>query len=184
MMAEKGKKYHQAKIASAAPGRLRIKMHPESRDSGLMDGIRDRLAPHDGVHHVRVNPATGSITVKYDQSRHDTHSILGLMEDLDVVLQSLGHVPAMEKLGGGSEDEIPSAGFPAAIRDLNRRIYGSTGVPVDIKVLLPLCFAGAGIWSIARKGLMIESVPGWLFLWFAFDMFVKLHPVKTESAEP
>jgi hypothetical protein len=63
-----------------------------------------------------------------------------------------------------------------ALNDLNRRICGATGVPVNLKILLPLVFAGAGLWSISRRGLMIEAVPGWLFLWFAFDMFVKLHP--------
>jgi hypothetical protein len=42
-------------------------------------------------------------------------------------------------------------------------------------MVLPLAFVGARLWSIGRKGLMIESVSGWLFLWLAFDMFVKLH---------
>jgi hypothetical protein len=59
---------------------------------------------------------------------------------------------------------------------LNQRIYSATGIPVNLKQILPLSFVGAGIWSIAKKGLMVEAVPGWLFLWLAFDMFVKLHP--------
>jgi len=81
----------------------------------------------------------------------------------------------------------PSQNFIFAIEDLNRRIQSATGLPIDLKLALPLTFVGAGAWSIARRGLMIEAVPGWLFLWFAFDMFVKLHPVKqvkSEAIEP
>jgi len=50
------------------------------------------------------------------------------------------------------------------------------GIPIDLKLALPLVFVGAGRWSIGKKGLMIESALGWLFLWFSFDMLVKLHP--------
>jgi len=31
---------------------------------------------------------------------------------------------------------------------------------------------------------MIESVPGLLFLWLAFDIFVKLHSVRGGKPEP
>jgi hypothetical protein len=71
---------------------------------------------------------------------------------------------------------LETAGFLAAIDDLNQRISAATGLPINLKLALPLAFVGAVLWSIGRKGLMIEMVPGWLFLWLAFDMFVKLHP--------
>ena len=54
--------------------------------------------------------------------------------------------------------------------------YEAVGIPIDLKLALPLVFVGAGLWSIGKKGLMIESALGWLFLWFSFDMLVKLHP--------
>lgn len=69
-----------------------------------------------------------------------------------------------------------SSGFLAAIDDLNARFHAVTGIPVDLKLVMPLTLAGAGIWSIGKNGLMLESVPGTLLLWLAFDMFVKLHP--------
>jgi hypothetical protein len=87
---------------------------------------------------------------------------------VDVIVESTVH-----------PEVASSTGFIAAIDDLNARIQAATGVPIDLKVLLPLTFVGAGIWSVGRKGLTIESVPGWLFLWFAFDMFVKMHPTHT-----
>jgi hypothetical protein len=47
---------------------------------------------------------------------------------------------------------------------------------VDLKHALSLAFPSAGFWSIARNGLMIETVLGWLFLRFAYDSLVQLRP--------
>ena len=180
MMSKTEKGHKHGKIASAIPGRLRIKLHRSHRSQDLMNGIKQNLSPRDGVHDVKLNRSTGSITVKYDHERHNTESILALFKDLDVVVQSLGHVPVPGEFESGEAEPVTAEGFLTAVNDLNRRIYRKTGIPLDLRIVLPLSFAGAGLWSIARRGLMIESVPGWLFLWFAFDMFVKLHPVRHE----
>ena len=172
----KQQRYHRAHMASLTPGRLRIKLHPTSRDPQTMNGIKRGLESHEGVHEVRVNPASGSVTVNYDHRRHSTAGILGFLEDLDVVMESLGHMPTIENHESEGGDRLETEGFLAAIDDLNQRISAATGIPINLKLALPLAFVGAGLWSIGRKGLMIESVPGWLFLWLAFDMFVKLHP--------
>ena len=169
------RRYH-GKVVSAIPGRLRIKLHPSKRSQALMDGIKHSLDSREGVHNVRFNSSTGSITVKYDHDHHSTDSVLGLLGDLDVLVQSLGHAPAIGEPEGGIGKSTSPKGFPEVLNDLNRRIYGMTRIPIDLKIVLPLAFAGAGLWSIGKKGLMVEIVPGWLFLWFAFDMFVKLHP--------
>ena len=176
MVIERDKKRRYAQVASSARGRLRIKLEPSGRNSNVMVGIKDGLDRQKGIHDVRLNPSTGSITVKYDHGRHNTTGILDMLKDLDVVIQSVGHPPGIEELFRKNSEGRDSVGFIDAITDLNRRIYDTTGVPVDLKILLPLAFAGAGIWSIARRGLMLETLPGWLFLWFAFDMLVKLHP--------
>lgn len=178
MGAQEEKTPHHARMASATPGRLRIKLHPSRRTPQVMNGIKQGLGPQEGVRDVRLNPSTGSVTVKYDRHHHDTDSILDVLEDLDVVVQSLGDVPSIKQPHAGADKRDRSEGFLAAIEDLNQRIHGTTGLPIDLKLILPLVFAGAGLWSISKRGLMVESVPGWLFLWFAFDMFVKLHPAQ------
>ena len=168
---------HPAQIASLVPGRLRVKLHRASRKPEVMHRIKSDLESREGVHDVRVNPASGSVTVRYDHSRHGTAGVLGWLEDLDVMVESIGHLPSV-----AGEEASAGIGFLAAVEDLNRRLYRWTRVPIDFKLLLPLAFVAAGIWSIARRGPMIEAVPGWLFLWFAFDMFVKLHPNDRNSA--
>jgi hypothetical protein len=101
--------------------------------------------------------------------------ILRFLEDLDVVVDSIAHLPSLDNGTAVTESPGTAPAFITAINDLNQRLRKTTGLPIDLKQLLPLAFAGAGFWSIARRGLMIESVPGWLLLWFAFDIFVKLH---------
>ena len=165
-----------ARVVSASPGRIRIKVHPTKRDPVLMNGVKESVRSHEGIHDVSLNHNTGSITVRYDHHRHTKEGVLKFLEDFDTVFQSLGREAEFTGAEDGSEDAFASAGFVEALNDLNRRIYGKTGIPVNLKLLMPLLFAGAGLWSISRRGLMIEAVPGWLFLWFAFDMFVKLHP--------
>jgi hypothetical protein len=147
-----------------------------------MEGIKRTLEAQEGIHDVRLNPACGSVTVHYDHNRHSMSGILGFLEDLDVIIDSIGYLPSIGETGdidhGGVAPE-----FIEAVNNLNGRLHRATGIPVDLKLVLPLAFVGAGIWSIGRKGLMIESVPGLLFLWLAFDMFVKLHSARTDKPE-
>jgi hypothetical protein len=66
--------------------------------------------------------------------------------------------------------------FIAAVNDLIQRIRSSCLFKTG-------AFVGASVWSIGRKGLMIESVPGLLFLWLVFDIFLKLHAVGADKPE-
>ena len=169
-------KMRQAQVKSHVPGRLRFKLHHESRDPETLEGIQRTLKTMQGIDEVRVNSANGSVTVNYDHAHHSMSGILCVLEDLDVLVESIGHLPSVGDSNNANGATRPE--FLVAIDELNRLIRQKTALPINLKLLLPLSFLGAGIWSIGRRGLMIESVPGWLFLWFAFDMFVKLHPVK------
>ncbi len=164
---------HPARIASLVPGRIRIKLNRGSGKSAVLENVKRNLEAREGVREVKLNPAIGSMTVHYDTQQHGPAGILGWLEDLDVLVESVGHVPSVD-------GDPPARGFLAAVDDLNARIRNATGVPIDFKLALPLSFAAAGVWSIIRRGPMVEAVPGWLFLWFAFDTFVKLHPPHPE----
>jgi hypothetical protein len=164
-----------AKVASHVPGRLRLKLHPQGRDRAAMDNLQTQLQSLPGIDNVRLNPAAGSLTVHYDRTHHSMAGILRFLEDLDVVVDSIAHLPSLDNGTEGNRNGGPQPEFITAINALNQRLRNTTGLPIDLKQLLPLAFAGAGLWSIARRGLMIDRVPGWLLLWFAFDIFVKLH---------
>lgn len=167
-----------SKVASHVPGRIRLKLHQGNRDRETMEAIQRKLKELEGVDDVKLNHDCGSVTVLYDKGRHSMGGILRFFEDLDVVVESIGHLPAV----GEEDDNGHTPEFLAAINDINRRIRKATGLPVNLKLALPLAFVGAGVWSIGKRGLMIESVPGWFFMWLAFDIFVKLHPARRSQA--
>ena len=169
----------QGFLKSHVPGRIRFKLHPGHRETGVTQDLRGKLLALGGIHEVRVNPANGSVTVSYDHARHSMAGILGILEDLDVVVESIGHLPEIDVNGSAGRANQPQ--FQNAIDDLNNRIRRATGVSLNLRAGLPLAFLAAGVWSIARRGLMIEHVPGWLFLWFAFDLFVKLNSSVDEQ---
>jgi hypothetical protein len=169
--------HHPARVASDIPGRLRVKLGPQSRAPDVLDGIRRRLKSHAGIHHVTVDTISGSVRVHYDPQHHETRGVLAIFEDCRCIFENLESMT--------ESSSAPSTGFLAAVEDLNVRLSAATGIPVDLKLLLPLTLFGAGLWSIARRGLMVESVPGLVFVWLAVDSFVKLHPTPaTSGPEP
>jgi hypothetical protein len=165
---------HHAKLASSTRGRMRIKIHRQDRSPALLQHVKRHLEAQTGVGTVTVNEATGSVTIPYDHTQQDREDIFRVLKDLDVVIEETFHPPKVDD--AIAETSGTGAGLPVAVEDLNRYIRRTIGVPVDLKVLLPLGLVGAGLWSIARRGLLIDTVPGWVYLWLAFDAFVKLHP--------
>jgi hypothetical protein len=174
-----GNSPRRARIASSLPGRLRIKLQDRvpAQDPIVLNDVQDQLAVRDGIEHVRVNRANRSVTIHYDEKKHSAHGLLGLLEDVDIAIDSL-----VERARFGGDEESGESGrgpssFAVAIAHINRRIRVSTGLPIQLNTLLPLMFLGAGVWSIVRSGLMIEKIPGWIFLWLALDVYTKLHPI-------
>ncbi|WP_429580011.1 HMA2 domain-containing protein [Paraburkholderia youngii] len=170
----------RARVASSIRGRVRIKVDRPFRHTALFDQVKQRLEEHAGVGSVSVNPATGSVTIPYDHARLDREEILGLLSDLDVIVSETVH--PTPSATGESAQPGGSRSLVSAVDDLNGRIRSAIGVPIDFKALLPLGLAGAGVWSISRHGLMIESVPGWFLLWLGLDTYVKLHPERSTTA--
>src|SRR5262245_50954554 len=132
---------HRAQVASNIPGRLRVKLGPGSRAPDVLDAIRRRLKSQAGIHHVTVNPTSGSVIVHYDPQHHAPPGLLGIFEDCHCIFQNL-------EVMAESPSSAPSAGFLAAVEDINARLSAATGVSLDLKVLLPLSLLGAGLWSI------------------------------------
>lgn len=164
-----------AKIASHIHGRIRFKLHSDSRSHEAMEAIQKKLNTLEGIHDVRLNHNCGSVIVNYDKGQHSMAGILRFLEDLDVIVESVGHLPTIDTSNDAAFGKGQTTEFIAAINDLNVRIQQSTGLPFNLKLALPLTFLAAGVWSIGKSGLMIEKVPGWLFVWLAFDIFVKMH---------
>jgi len=165
-----------AEVASHIPGRLRIRFHRNRRQPHELNRIKNELEQKQGIPEVEVNHSAGSLTVKYDHHLHRGARIFELLEDLDVVVGTVMDVPRIDGTVSERGNDTPTVTFADALNDLNNRFSTLTGLNIDLKVLLPLTLAGVGVWRIAVNGLMVETIPGWLLVWFAFDAFVKLHP--------
>ena len=169
---EAPKQTHYAEVASHVPGRLRIRLHPDSRKPQVTEQIKNTLEGQHGVHEVAVNHLTGSIAVKYDAAVHEHTGILKVLEDIDVIVGTLRDPSKIEEAFNERGHSEVASTFTGAIDDLDNRIYELTGRKVDLKVLFPLALAGLGVWQFMTYGLTIE---GFLLIWFAIDSFLRLH---------
>jgi hypothetical protein len=165
-----------AEVASHIPGRLRVRIHRRSRHPHVMMRLKHTIEAHQGIHGVDVNPAAGSLTVRYDAQTYGGMGIFALLADLDVIVGTVTEAPQIEAPPEGEGHSTAAVTLAGALADLDKRVAGLTGHTVNLRALFPLSLAGLGVWRIMESGLMFEMVPGWLLLWLAFDSFVKLHP--------
>lgn len=170
-------------VVHHVPGRLRLRVWGAPSGTGLLDQVAHRLRHADGVQAVRVNPASSSLVIRYRAS------------DQDFVRRIQRH-PALSRwpsTGPGVPAEAPPSGLPAecaASRPLPDRSHVAQAIMatslrldssvrrasagyVDLRLLLPMVFAGAGSY-MARSG---RGTPMWMTLAMsAFHAFLSLHP--------
>src|SRR5712691_277748 len=134
------KKIHHAKVVHHISGRVRIRLHKDSRHPHVFQQLKTDLGAQPGVHGVEVNQAAGSVTVKYDSQQHSASGIVGLLQDLDVLASVVMEAPLIE----GTEEERSGVHSKAALTlagaldDLDRQLSVWTGHTIDLKLLFPL----------------------------------------------
>ena len=175
-----------ARVVHHIPGRVRIRVHKDSRHPHALQQLKTDLVAQPGVHGVEVNETAGSVTVKYDSQQYSAPGILGVLQDLDTLTSLVMEAPHIEgtdkeKDGGHSKTALTVA---EALDDLDRRLSALTGQTVDLRVLFPLGLVGAGLWQISKHGLMFDMIPGWLLVWLGFDAFLKLHTWQHNQESP
>jgi copper chaperone CopZ len=168
-------KTHHAKVVHHIPGRMRIRLHQDSRHAHVFKKLKTDLSTQPGVRGVEVNTPASSVTITYDAQQHSAASILGLLEDLDVLVSTVLDVSQVEEEHWNGVHSKAALTLAGALDDLNRQLSQLTGHTVDLKLLFPLGLIGAGLWQISKHGLMFERIPGWLLVWLGFDAFLKLH---------
>jgi len=167
------------RVASATPGRLRVRLGRSHRQRALMERAQSHLGAQSGVRDVATNAATGSIVVRYDPEQRSGEDVLALLADAGVIVRDV--------LGA---DRLPEIGHSRAARtlvdalaDLDRRVSHATGHRVDLKLLFPAALGLLGVRQVASQGLGLSQVPGYILLWYAFDAFVKLHQPRRPGPE-
>ena len=176
-----------ARVESAMPGRLRIRLDRTHRRDSALDQLHDTIEGRDGIHAVGSNPATGSVLVHYDRQALDHDDVLAMLGDAGVVIgetaRTLGGEAGGEAADGGAGfgQSAVSARILDALTDLDRRLSRATNGLVDVKLLFPVTLGTLAIRQILTNGLGLGTVPGYVLLWYTFDSFYKLHP-RAQSA--
>lgn len=64
---------------------------------------------------------------------------------------------------------------------INQYLAKRTENYIDLKMLLPLLFALAGLYQISKEKGMLSQVPGWVLFYYAYDAYFKFHVTSSRS---
>jgi len=172
----------RATLASATPGRVRVRLHRVARHPHLVRQVQERMQDRGGVTRVEANPSTGSVVVHYDQNALNGDDVLGLLQDCGVVFGALSEEPSIEDIFLGRTPA--SHHIVEAVGDLDRRLLRLTGHKLDLRLLFPASLFALGLRQAVVQGLGLADIPAYVLLWYAFDSFWKMNhesPRKTPA---
>ncbi|MBM2810290.1 MAG: Penicillinase repressor [Chloroflexi bacterium] len=95
--------------------------------------------------------------------------VLRRIEDIMVVFGALFESPEV------SGDREPHT-FSEAVRNLEQQIFLRTGYRIRLNTAIPVAVVGMGVVHVALYGIMIETIPGVVLIWFGLDAYLKLNP--------
>ncbi|GET38964.1 HMA2 domain-containing protein [Microseira wollei] len=154
----------QSRIVSSTPGRMRLKVGHQHRNSQALEPITQALKSQLGIYDVRTNTHTGSITIMHATEHLSGEDIYAMLRDLGVIFADIA--------GGRSE---VASNITSAVYDLNRRVRKGTNGVVDLRILMPLALGALSIRQLLVKGLQLDIIPWYVLAWYSFDSFIKLH---------
>jgi Heavy metal associated domain 2 len=166
-------------VAHQVPGRIRMKVPGAKGNPELLQQIADTFAVIPGIERITVNPATGSVVMKYDVDRHDEFH--GRFQDH--VPQDCGYrAPATdidqfaarieqeaEFLAGHSQTARTVVDF---CKHVDREIRSATDNNVDLKILLAAGIIGFTVLEVGTAA----ATPVWVTLTlFALNHVIEMH---------
>jgi hypothetical protein len=172
-------------VAHQVPGRIRMKVPAAKGNPELLQQIAETFAVIPGIERITVNPATGSVVMKYDVDRHDEfHCRLQ-----DHVPQGSGYQPPateIDQIALRIEQEAEflarhSQSARAVVdfcKQLDCQIRSATDNNVDLKILLAAGIIGFTILEVGTAA----ATPVWVTLTlFAFNHVIEMHAVHANG---
>lgn len=163
------------------PHRTRIKVPRHHRSKHTMEAVKKQLEYVPGVKHVEVNHRTGSVVVHHDE-RSDTLELMGTA--IENIAEDLFH-----ELLAVEEVEFPGLSVIAqlirnTLSKADSRVALETRNMVDLKMIVPLLFFGAGIVKSRQSVNWWGEVPAWVLFYYAYDSYMKFHGVGFAETIP
>src|SRR6516162_9219964 len=167
-------KHKQTKgLVHHLPRRMRFRVSHRHRDEGAVRRIRDSVMSVAGVKSVEVNERTGSVLVHHEERA-------AVVDNVSEALTGIGEDIFEEILESSIEEIVPGGSIIAHL--IKTRMGGAdsfvsqlTNNVIDLKMLLPLCFLGAGLFQASRNRDWLGQVPAWVLFYYAYDSYLKFH---------
>jgi sulfur carrier protein ThiS len=169
----------QIRVVHRTTRRFRLKLPVAGRSGARLAALHARLTSTEGVLATEVNGQTGSILVHHDVSvtLEDLLEQAGLSED--VLVEALP--PRLREQVRGEASHVAQR-LADRFFEADAQLSRVTGGWLDLKMAIPLGLLGAGVWRLLAEGFNVLEAPPYLFLWWSFDSFVKLHQPQIERS--
>lgn len=162
-----------ARVISQTPGRIRLRVNRPHRQKHKLETIADALKKRVEIYRVKTNIPNGSITVHHGRELLTGEDIRAIVEDLGIIFAEIEEIPI--SLNGKSS---AAAGISKATTDLNQRVKKITQGAIDLRFMMPFCFAVLSLRQLWLKGLQFETIPWYVLAWYSFDSFIKLNQLE------
>ncbi|MPZ49743.1 MAG: hypothetical protein GEU75_10705 [Dehalococcoidia bacterium] len=164
-----------ARLISDIPGRMRLKLERGERPAASQ--VQPRLLSLPGVEDARFTARASSLTISYNPAMISHDAVLGILASagLTAVTEQQAHLPYA---GISPTAQVVMANLAAGNTAVVRFSKGTA----DLKLLAPLLLALLGATQGLLRGFQFSRIPGYLFLWYAFDLFYKLHVTLSRPA--
>ncbi|MBK1990769.1 hypothetical protein A0J48_025205 [Sphaerospermopsis aphanizomenoides BCCUSP55] len=159
-----------AKIVSDTPGRVRLRIAPGHRQAEKMQHIANFLAAQPHITQMQTNVHQGSILIHHHGTADSFAHVLATLRDIGIIFADITQ----------GKTEV-ATGITNAVVDLNQRVERATNGTVDLRFLFPLGLSMLAVRQLIIKGLQLDIIPWYVLAWYAFDSFLKLHPVNSKQ---
>ncbi|WP_199247263.1 HMA2 domain-containing protein [[Phormidium] sp. ETS-05] len=170
----------QGQIISQTPGRIRLRLPASTRESGGVESLTNLLKKKPGITRIRSNPDTGSLTIFYSEDTLSFPQLSDILGECGLLLTT-PEVESTQEITTGSFSEAATE-ITAAVAALNQRVNRVTDGAADLRFLVPLGFGTLALRQLLLKGIQLDIIPWYVFAWYAFDSFIKLHYTKLPDA--
>lgn len=169
---------HMRGITHHVPHRTRYRLASHHRNDEMIDRVKNSLAKVPGINKIEYNQRTGSLLVHHDE-------IPGVLGRLGTLFGEIA-TDLFEEL---AEEEIAVVPGISLFADMIGRRFAlidqyvarRTNNYVDLKMVLPLVFATAGLLKFSREEKLFSQVPAYVFFYYAYDSFLKLNVSRNHS---
>ena len=173
-------------IAHHVPGRIRMKIPSAKGNSGQLEAYKETLSLIPGIERIDVNPATGSIVLRYDPERREEFHA-GFRRHTGHH-HSHPHTPTNEidvlanKIGQEAEFLAEHSHAARAVVDFckhaDRHIKVATSNTLDFKMMLALGVIGITIFEVGATA----ATPVWVTLTlFALHHYIEMQADRQEE---